>query len=68
MMAPAERRRHADIAVRADQQHAWVLASDDRGVYVATDAASVFGEAVHPVRKPPALQFAVHERAWRTGE
>ena len=32
----------------------------------ATDAASILGEAVHPVRKPPALQFAVHQRAWRT--
>ena len=26
-------------------------------------SASVFGEVVHPVRKPPALQFAVHQRA-----
>jgi hypothetical protein len=32
----------------------------------ATDAASIPGEAVHPVRKPSALQFAVHQRAWRT--
>ena len=24
---------HAAIAARADQQHAWVLARDDRGVY-----------------------------------
>ncbi|MDT5357458.1 MAG: hypothetical protein QOJ56_5990 [Mycobacterium sp.] len=32
----------------------------------ATDAGSILGEAVHPVRKPPALQFAVHQRAWRT--
>ena len=32
----------------------------------ATDAGSILNEAVHPVRKPPALQFAVHQRAWRT--
>ena len=31
----------------------------------ATDAGSILGEAVHPVRKPPALQFAVHQGAWR---
>jgi hypothetical protein len=26
---------HAAIEARADQQHAWVLAADDRGVYGA---------------------------------
>jgi hypothetical protein len=30
---------HAAIAVRADQQHAWVLAGDDRGVHGAYPAA-----------------------------
>jgi hypothetical protein len=29
----AERQRIAAIAARADQQHAWTLAGDDRGVY-----------------------------------
>ena len=36
MVALAHRQRvaeHAAIAARADQQHAWVLAGDDRGVY-----------------------------------
>jgi hypothetical protein len=28
-----ERQRLAEIAARADQQHAWVLAGDPRGVY-----------------------------------
>ena len=28
-----ERQRCAEIAARADQQHAWVLTGDDRGVY-----------------------------------
>jgi hypothetical protein len=27
------RREHAALVARADQQHAWVLASDDRGIY-----------------------------------
>jgi hypothetical protein len=27
------RREHAALVTRADQQHAWVLAGDDRGVY-----------------------------------
>jgi hypothetical protein len=33
--AELERRRRAQaaIAARADQQHAWILAGDDRGVY-----------------------------------
>jgi hypothetical protein len=38
-----------------------------RGLHSGT-AISVFDEVIHPVRKPPALQFAVHQRAWRTGE
>jgi len=29
----AKRRRLAELAARADQQHAWVMAGDDRGVY-----------------------------------
>jgi hypothetical protein len=29
----ADRRRLAGIAVRADRQHAWVLAGDERGVF-----------------------------------
>jgi hypothetical protein len=29
----AEARRQAAVAKRADQQHAWVLQGDDRGVY-----------------------------------
>ena len=28
-----ERREHAALVARADQQHAWVLAGDDRGTY-----------------------------------
>ena len=28
-----QRREYAELAARADQQHAWVLAGDDRGVY-----------------------------------
>jgi hypothetical protein len=31
--AQAEARRRAAMAARADQQHAWVMARDDRGVY-----------------------------------
>ena len=31
-------------------------------------ATSVFGEVVHPVRSPAALQFAVRQRARRAGE
>jgi hypothetical protein len=26
-------REHAELVARADAQHAWVLAGDDRGVY-----------------------------------
>jgi nitrate/nitrite transporter NarK len=29
----ADARRRAAVAARADQQHAWVMAGDDRGVY-----------------------------------
>lgn len=29
----ARRRRLAELVARADQQHAWVLASDVRGIY-----------------------------------
>ena len=29
----AEARRQAAVAKRADRQHAWVMAGDDRGVY-----------------------------------
>jgi hypothetical protein len=32
MTAEAEAKRQADIAARADQQHAWALAGDDRGL------------------------------------
>lgn len=34
-LAPSAARRRADAAlvVRADQQHAWVIAGDDRGLY-----------------------------------
>ena len=31
---------HARIAARADQQHAWVLAGDDRGVFGAYPPAT----------------------------
>jgi hypothetical protein len=31
---------HAAIAARADQQHAWVLAGDDRGIYGAYPPAT----------------------------
>jgi hypothetical protein len=31
----AEARRLAEVAKRADQQHRWALAGDDRGVYGA---------------------------------
>jgi hypothetical protein len=31
--AIAERRRQAEVCARMDQQHAWVLAGDDRGIY-----------------------------------
>jgi hypothetical protein len=31
--AGRRRREHAALIARADQQHAWVLAGDDRGVY-----------------------------------
>ena len=37
----AEARRQAAVARRADQQHAWVLAGDDRGVYGAYPPAPV---------------------------
>jgi hypothetical protein len=33
MTAEAEAQRQADIAARADQQHAWAMAGDDRGTY-----------------------------------
>jgi hypothetical protein len=42
------RRAHAALIARADQQHAWVLAGDDRGIYgeyppkqIAIDAGSI---------------------------
>jgi hypothetical protein len=62
----------AAAAERADQAHIAHLVDGRRGTrpgparLCATDAASILSEAVHPVRKPPALQFAVHQRAWRT--
>jgi hypothetical protein len=28
-----QNREHAALVARADEQHAWVLAGDDRGVY-----------------------------------
>lgn len=31
----ARRREHAALVARADQQHAWILAGDDRGIYGA---------------------------------
>ena len=36
-----ERRRLAGIVARADQQHAWVTAGDERGVYGEYPAATV---------------------------
>ena len=36
----AERRRLAEIAARADEQHAWVMAGDERGVYGEYSAAT----------------------------
>jgi hypothetical protein len=36
----AEARRQAAVARRADQQHAWVMAGDDRGVYGAYPPAT----------------------------
>lgn len=38
------------------------------GVADSHRVGSVFDEVVHPVRKPSALQFAIHQRARRTGE
>ena len=38
--AQAEARRRAAVAKRADQQHRWVLAGDDRGVYGAYPPAA----------------------------
>ena len=38
-MEAAEARRRAAMAARADQQHAWVLQGDDRGVYGQYPAA-----------------------------
>ena len=35
----AEARRRAAMAARADQQHAWVLQGDERGVYGQYPAA-----------------------------
>jgi len=35
----AEQRRHAAIAARADQQHAWVMAGDPTGTYGADSIA-----------------------------
>jgi hypothetical protein len=37
----AEARRQAAVVKRADQQHAWVLAGDDRGVYGQYPPAAV---------------------------
>ncbi len=37
----AAEREHAAIAARADQQHAWVLAGDDRGIYGKYPPAAV---------------------------
>jgi hypothetical protein len=43
----AERARLAEIAARADQQHAWVIAGDDRGVYgVAAHAMDSFRNVI----------------------
>jgi nitrate/nitrite transporter NarK len=41
-MEVAEARRQAAIVKRADQQHAWVLAGDERGIYGRHDPS---GEA-----------------------
>jgi hypothetical protein len=37
----AAQREHTAIAARADQQHAWVLAGDDRGIYGKYPPAAV---------------------------
>jgi hypothetical protein len=37
----AEARRQAAVARRADQQHRWVLAGDERGVYGAYPPAAI---------------------------
>jgi hypothetical protein len=49
----AEQTRLAAIAARADQQHAWVLAGDDRGVYGAYPPAH--GQRLCVVDVYPAL-------------
>jgi hypothetical protein len=40
-METAEARRQAAVARRADQQHQWALAGDDRGVYGAYPPGAV---------------------------
>jgi hypothetical protein len=37
----AERRRLAEFAARAEEQHAWVLTGDERGVYGEYPAAPI---------------------------
>jgi hypothetical protein len=47
-----ERRRLVEIAARADQQHAWFLAGDERGVY-GSDGAELMRRIRHyPVSDP----------------
>jgi hypothetical protein len=41
LRAQAEARRRAAVARRADQQHQWALAGDDRGVYGAYPPAAL---------------------------
>jgi hypothetical protein len=36
-----KRREHAALIARADQQHAWVFAGDDRGLYGEYPPAAV---------------------------
>jgi hypothetical protein len=44
----AKRRRLAELAARADQQHAWVMEGDDRGIYGPQGA-----ELMHFIERPP---------------
>ena len=51
----AERRRLAAVAVRADQQHAWVLAGDPRGTYGAASRARLCRSCIGSSAPPTTL-------------
>ena len=58
----SKRRRLAELAARADQQHEWVMAGDDRGIYGPEGAKLMHvieasPQAVAPTAESPVVRW-----------